>query len=54
MITIEINKYLTLAIAVGVLMLGQFLRKRIRFLETFCIPAPVVGGLVVAIISCIL
>ena len=33
MITIEINKYLTLAIAVGVLMLGQFLRKRIRFLE---------------------
>ncbi|MER2026125.1 MAG: sodium/glutamate symporter, partial [Lachnospiraceae bacterium] len=52
--TIEINKYLTLAIAVGVLMLGQFLRKRIRFLETFCIPAPVVGGLVVAIISCIL
>lgn len=54
MITIEINKYLTLAIAVGVLMLGQFLRKRIRFLETFCIPAPVVGGLVIAIISCIL
>ena len=54
MISIEINKYLTLAIAVGVLMLGQFLRKRIRFLETFCIPAPVVGGLVVAIVSCIL
>ena len=54
MISIEINKYLTLAIAVGVLMLGQFLRKKIRFLETFCIPAPVVGGLVVAIVSCIL
>ena len=54
MISIEINKYLTLAIAVGVLMLGKFLRKRIRFLETFCIPAPVVGGLVVAIVSCIL
>ena len=54
MLTIEINKYLTLAIAVGVLMLGQFLRKRIRLLETFCIPAPVVGGLVVAIVSCIL
>jgi ESS family glutamate:Na+ symporter len=54
MLTIEVNKYLTLAIAVGVLMLGQFLRKKIRFLETFCIPAPVVGGLIVAIISCIL
>ena len=54
MITIAVNKYLTLAIAVGVLMLGQFLRKRIRFLETFCIPAPVIGGLIVAILSCIL
>ena len=54
MITIEVNKYLTLAVAVGVLMMGQFLRKRIRFLETFCIPAPVVGGLIVAILSCIL
>ena len=54
MITIEVNKYLTLAVAVGVLMLGQFLRKRIKFLETFCIPAPVIGGLIVAILTCIL
>ena len=54
MITIEVNKYLTLAVAVGVLMLGQFLRKRIKFLETFCIPAPEIGGLIVAILTCIL
>lgn len=54
MVTIAVNKYMTLAVAVGVLMLGQFLRKRIKFLETFCIPAPVIGGLIVAILSCVL
>ncbi len=54
MLVIEVNKYLTLALSVGVLMLGQLLRKKIRFLTAFCIPAPVVGGLVFAILSCIL
>ncbi|HAD19934.1 MAG TPA: sodium/glutamate symporter, partial [Lachnospiraceae bacterium] len=48
------NMYQTLALAVVVLLLGKFLRKKIRFLEKFCIPAPVVGGLVFAVFSCIL
>ncbi|MBQ7606935.1 MAG: TAXI family TRAP transporter solute-binding subunit [Desulfovibrionaceae bacterium] len=52
--TIHINMYLTLALSVCVLYLGTFMRRRITFLETFCIPAPVVGGLVFAVISCIL
>lgn len=30
-----------------------FLRKKIRFLERFCIPAPVVGGLLFAIFTCV-
>lgn len=46
--------YQTLAAAVGVLYLGGFLKKKIKFLETFCIPAPVVGGIVFAILSCLL
>lgn len=46
--------YQTLAAAVGVLYLGGFLKKKIRFLETFCIPAPVVGGIVFALLSCLL
>ena len=46
--------YTTLALAVLVLYLGVFLRKRVRFLETFCIPAPVIGGLIFAIVSCVL
>ena len=36
------------AIAVLVLMLGAFLRKKIHFLEKFCIHAPVIGGLLFA------
>ena len=46
--------YQTLAVAVGVLYLGGFLKKKVRFLETFCIPSPVIGGVIFAIISCIL
>ena len=54
MSVVNLDMYQTLAIAVAVLLFGKFLRKRIRFLETFCIPAPVVGGLVFAIISYVL
>ncbi len=53
MIEIHLDMYQTLAIAVLVLMLGAFLRQRINFLEKFCIPAPVVGGLLFAIFTCI-
>lgn len=48
------DMYQTLAIAVVVLIIGRFLRKKINFLERFCIPAPVVGGLLFAIVVCIL
>ncbi len=46
--------YQTLAVAVGVLYLGGFLKKKVKFLETFCIPAPVVGGVIFAVFSCLL
>lgn len=50
---IHIDMYQTLALAVLVLMLGQFLKKKIYVLEKFCIPSPVVGGLLFAIFTCI-
>jgi len=50
---IQLDMYQTLAIAVLVLMLGTFLKKRIFFLEKFCIPSPVIGGLLFAIFTCI-
>ena len=54
MYTLSLDMYQTLAIAVGVLLLGAWLKTKVQFLETFCIPAPVVGGLLFAVVSCIL
>ena len=51
---LEVNMYLTICIAVGVLLLGTFLKKKIHFLEKFCIPSPVVGGLIFAIFTLIM
>lgn len=50
---IQLDMYQTLAIAVVVLILGQFLKHKIYFLEKFCILAPVIGGLLFAIFTCI-
>ena len=50
---ITLDMYQTIAVAVVALMLGKFLRKRIYLLEKFCIPSPVVGGLIFAIFTCV-
>ena len=50
---IQLDMYHTLAAAVLVLLLGNYLKKKIYFLQKFCIPAPVIGGLIFAIMTCI-
>lgn len=50
---IQLDMYRTLAVAVLVLLLGNYLKKKIYFLQKFCIPAPVIGGLIFAIMTCI-
>lgn len=45
-----LNAYYTLISAVIILLIGQYLVKKIRFLQDFNIPEPVAGGLVAAII----
>lgn len=50
---IQLDMYQTLASAVLVLLLGNYLKKKIYFLQKFCIPAPVIGGLIFAIMTCI-
>lgn len=50
---ITLDMYQTIAVAVVVLMIGAFLKKRISFLQKFCIPAPVIGGLLFAILTLI-
>lgn len=52
--TIELSMVQTLALAVVFYYLGDFLKKKIAVLEKFCIPAPVIGGLIFAIINFLL
>lgn len=52
--TLRVDMYQTLAIAVGILFLGSWLKKKYTVLEKFCIPSPVVGGLVFAVVLTVL
>ena len=51
---LELDMYQALAVAVVMLVFGRFLVKKINFLSKYCIPAPVVGGLIFAILHVIL
>ncbi|QXM06254.1 sodium/glutamate symporter [Crassaminicella indica] len=51
---LQLDMIQALALAVVVLLVGQFIRKKVSFLEKFCIPAPVIGGLIFAILALIL
>lgn len=51
---ITLDMYQTVAVAVVVLMIGNFLKKKISFLQRFCIPSPVIGGLLFAIFTLLL
>lgn len=52
--TVKLDMYQALAVAVVMLLIGRELVARIEFLRRYCIPAPVVGGLVFAIVHAIL
>lgn len=54
MSVLSLNMIQTISLAVLVLLLGQFLVKKIPILKKYCIPTPVVGGLVFAIVALIL
>ncbi|WP_066800423.1 sodium/glutamate symporter [Moraxella oblonga] len=51
---ITLNGYYTLILATIVLLIGQLLVKKIKFLEEFNIPEPVAGGLLAALIVYVL
>ncbi|WP_250674830.1 sodium/glutamate symporter [Paraclostridium ghonii] len=52
--TVNLDMIATLALATLLLLLGNYLRKKVSFLEKFCIPGPVIGGLLLSIIIFIL
>lgn len=51
--TLQLDAIQTLAIAVIVLVVGEFLRKKIKVLDHFAIPAPVIGGFLFSILTLI-
>lgn len=51
---LNFNIFETMAVVTVVYYLGKYLRTKIKFLAKYCIPAPVVGGLVFAIFMLIL
>lgn len=54
LLTLNVDMVATLAIAILLLLFGYFLRKKVSFFERFCIPAPVIGGLIFAIVALML
>lgn len=54
MANVSLNMYQAIAVATVMLVIGQLLVNKIPFLQKYCIPAPVVGGLIFAIAHMIL
>lgn len=52
--TLSLDMIQSMALAVLILLMGQALRKRVGFLERFCIPAPVIGGVIFAVLTLVL
>ena len=51
---IQLNLYHAVAVAAVLYGLGGWLIRKIRFFETYCIPAPLVGGLCFALLNTVL
>ncbi|MDR0880285.1 MAG: sodium/glutamate symporter [Clostridioides sp.] len=51
---LKLNMIQTVAVAVVVLLVGEGVKKRVPFLDKYCIPSPVVGGVLFAILALIL
>ncbi len=54
MAEVSLDMYQTLAVAVVALLIGAWLKTKIKILDRLCIPSPVVGGLLFSIIACVL
>lgn len=48
---LALNLYQTMALAVLVFYLGDLLKKKVQFFQTYCIPSPVIGGIVFALLQ---
>lgn len=48
---VNLNMYETAGLAVVVLFLGMHIKRMVPLLEEYCIPSPVVGGLIIALVN---
>ena len=53
-INVNLNIYQTLAAATAVYYVGVLLRIKVPFLRRYCLPAPVIGGIIFAILNAVL
>lgn len=53
-LTINLDAIATVALALLMLLIGQQLKKRVSFLEKYCIPSPVIGGVLFALLNLLL
>ncbi len=51
---VNLDLYQTMAVAVVVYGIGVYLRERVNFLEKYCIPAPVIGGVIFSLLTLLL
>ncbi len=54
MLTIQLDLFQACALGALVFVLGKFIKSKVEFLNKYCIPAPVVGGTVFAVLHLIL
>ena len=54
MSVLTMNMVQTTGFAIVVLLIGTLVRKKVKFFTKYCIPAPVIGGLIFSILSTIL
>ncbi len=54
MFSIHLDIFTTLILAIFLFILGNYIKSRVSFLQKFCIPSPVVGGLMFSVLSLIL
>ena len=52
--SLSLNLYQSMALAVAVFYLGTLLKKKIKVFQTYCIPSPVIGGVIYAILNLVL
>ena len=52
--SLSLNLYQSMALAVAIFYFGAFLKSKISVFRTYCIPSPVIGGIIYAIVNLIL